>query len=81
MCRQAVIFREALPFIARRVDDLIRLKSRLNVIEWTSNYGDELAAWEQILNQWNPQEQVLDAKVLAKNDVYALPLTMRGSNE
>jgi len=78
MCSQAVIFKEALPYIARRISDLTGLQTRINSIEWSRNYGEEASAWDQILNRWDPKSDVDDAKLRGASEEYALPLTMRG---
>jgi len=78
MCNQAVVFKESLPYIARRISDLIALQARINSIDWSRNYGEETSAWEQILNRWDPKSDVDDAKLCAESADYALPLTMRG---
>ena len=78
MCNQAVIFKESLPYIARRISDLIGLQTRINSIEWSRNYGEEASAWGQILNRWAPKSDVDDAKLCGMSEEYALPLTMRG---
>lgn len=78
MCNQAVIFKEALPYIARRISDLNSLRIRITSIEWASNYGDEASAWEAIFARWIPTAEVEEAKILSVNPEFALPLTLRG---
>lgn len=78
MCKQAVLFKESLPYVARRVFDLDGLKKRINSFEWSNNYGAESAAWEQILDNWHPNSDVDEAKRNAMDPQYSLPLTMRG---
>ncbi|WP_157201881.1 hypothetical protein [Massilia sp. Root335] len=80
LCRQAVIFKEALPYIARRITDIESLKGRLATIEWASNYADELEGWEDILDRWEPIADVETAKELSVRPEFALPLTMRGAS-
>jgi hypothetical protein len=79
MCSQAVIFKESLPYIVRRISDLTGLKTKINSVEWSGNYGEETSAWEQILNRWTPNSDVDDAKICAASTKYVLPLTMRGA--
>jgi len=79
MCKQAVIFKESLPYVVRRISDLTALKTRINSIEWSSNYGEEATAWEQILELWDPSSDVEEAKSCAESPRYSLPLTMRGA--
>lgn len=78
MCSQGVIFREALPYIARRLDDLDNLKAVIGAMDWAANFGEEYDAWSHILKVWKPQTHVAEAMLLAKDDRYALPLAMRG---
>jgi hypothetical protein len=78
-CCQAVIFKESLPYIVRRISDLTGLKTKINSVEWSGNYGEETSAWEQILNRWTPNSDVDEAKICAVNPKYVLPLTMRGA--
>lgn len=78
MCKQAVIFRESLPYVVRRVSDLENLKVQITTIEWSANYAEESAAWESILEQWRPEKDVHEAKAFSSREEYALPLTMRG---
>lgn len=79
MCSQAVIFRDSLPYIVRRISDLTGLKTKINSVDWSANYGEETTAWEQILNRWIPSTDVDEAKICAVRPEYALPLTMRGA--
>lgn len=79
LCKQAVIFKESLPYIARRISDLESLKGRLSTMEWANNYGDELDGWESILERWEPVDDVEHAKALSIGSEFALPLTMRGA--
>lgn len=79
MCEQAVIFKESLPYVARRISDLEGLKSRITAPEWAANYADEIEAWESILTRWNPPSDVFDAVANSKLPQYSLPLTMRGA--
>lgn len=79
LCKQAVIFKESLPYIARRISDLESLKGRLAIMEWANNYGDELDGWESILERWEPAEDIEHAKALSIRSEFALPLTMRGA--
>jgi hypothetical protein len=79
MCSQAVIFKESLPYIVRRISDLTGLKTKINSVEWSGNYGEETSAWEQILNRWTPNSDVDEAKICAVSPKYVLPLTMRGA--
>lgn len=80
LCKQAVIFKESLPYIARRITDIESLKGRLAAMEWASNYADELEAWEGILGRWEPADDVEKAKELSLRSEFALPLTMRGAS-
>lgn len=78
LCDQGVIFREALPYVLRRVKDLEALRLRMPAPAWNSNYGDELEAWEGILNAWRPQADITEARALVETGAVVLPLTMRG---
>lgn len=78
LCDKALIFREALPFIARRIQDIQEMRQRLPAQEWATNYEDEVNAWEQIVADWRPIEDVVSAKSKCGADAYVLPLTMRG---
>ncbi len=79
LCDKAVIFEEALPFIARRVMDLERLKLQLTIGDWTRNYGQEAQAWQAILDDWNDSETVQHAQRQCLKSEFSLPLTMRGA--
>lgn len=78
MCRQAVIFPEALPYIAKRIIDVEEMQNTLTAIEWSVNFGDEHDAWCRILASWNNREQVEIAWRAAKNGEILLPKIMRG---
>jgi hypothetical protein len=80
LCEQGVIFKEALPYVARRIKDLEALRLQVPAPEWLANYGDEMEAWEAVLNDWQPREDVAEARALAENGSVALPLTMRGAD-
>jgi hypothetical protein len=79
LCKQAVIFAEALPYIARRVHDLEQLRREINQFEWVSSYGEECDAWNEVLNDWNNREQVEAACQAAANGVVVLPIQMMGA--
>jgi hypothetical protein len=78
-CRQAVIFPEALPYIARRQLDLEQLRKELNTFEWMSDYGEEWDAWDGVLNDWSDREQVDAARRAAILGEVILPLRLRGA--
>ncbi|SFB20390.1 hypothetical protein SAMN04488072_109157 [Lentibacillus halodurans] len=78
LCRQAIVFPEALPYIARRILDLDKLKKSHSSSEWVLKYGDEYDAWNQILEYWNNKEQVKNAWELARMGFVVLPQIMRG---
>ncbi|MEH7996779.1 hypothetical protein V3413_30835 [Pseudomonas aeruginosa] len=78
LCSQCVIFKEALPFIARRISDLEDLKGRLNLIEWEKSYRAEYEGWKGVINSWGNYTEVAEALEQSKSHIYALPLTMIG---
>ena len=78
LCKQAIVFPEALPYIARRILDLDKLKKSHSSSEWVLNYGDEYDAWNQILEYWNNKGQVKNAWELARMGFVVLPQIMRG---
>lgn len=78
LCKQAIVFPEALPYIARRILDLDKLKKSNSSSDWVLQYGDEYDAWNQILEYWNNEEQVKDAWELARMGFVVLPQIMRG---
>lgn len=78
LCNQAIVFPEALPFIARRILDLDKLKKSLSSSDWVIKYSDEYDAWNQILEYWNNGDQVKDAWELARMGFVVLPQIMRG---
>jgi len=78
LCKQAVVFSEALPYIARRLIDLEKMQFSLSSTDWILQYGDEYDAWMQILNSWNNGEQVEDAWEQARIGKVFLPQSMRG---
>lgn len=78
LCDKAIIFKEALPYIARRTKDLKKLRINMNPMDWSMNYGEELEAWDAILDNWNPPEEVIEAFSLSLSEVYTLPITLRG---
>lgn len=77
-CRQAVIFREALPFIACRLLDLEKSRPKTNQFEWLSNFGEESDQWQGVLSDWSDQGAVEKAREAAQRGDVALPLRMRG---
>lgn len=79
LCDKSLIFKEALPYIARRVSDIQQLRFRIPAEEWAANYSEEGAAWQQILDDWTPTEEVNLAKVASSSRDFCLPLTMRGA--
>lgn len=78
-CKQAVIFREALPWIARRLMDLDLLRAETNQFEWLSSYGEEWDQWNGVLSDWSDQSAVEAAREAAKRGDVVLPLRMRGA--
>jgi hypothetical protein len=78
-CRQAVIFPEALPYIARHILNLESTRIESNQFEWLSNYGEEWDAWNGILSDWSNQEQVEAARQTAVRGEVLLPTLMRGA--
>lgn len=78
MCRQAVIFSDALPYIAKRIIDLEDFQNKLTATEWIVNFGDEYDAWSGILNNWNNNVQVENAWKTAKSGKIFLPKIMKG---
>lgn len=78
LCKQAVVFLEALPYIARRIIDLEKIQLRLSSTDWILKYGDEYDAWIEILNSWNNREQVEDAWEQARIGKVLLPQSMKG---
>lgn len=79
MCDKALIFKEMLPFVARRISDLNALRTLAQSLEWTVNYAEEIAGWEWILETWNNRLEVTQALEMCHSDEYVLPLMMRGS--
>ena len=80
MCRQAVVFPEALPYIAKRIIDVEELQSTMTAIEWVTNFGDEREAWRNILLNWNNEQQVEIAWKAAESGQILLPKVMRGGS-
>lgn len=78
ICKQAIVFPEALPYIARRILDLDKLKKLYSSSDWLLKYGDEYDAWNQILENWNNYNQVKNAWELARMGFVVLPQIMRG---
>lgn len=78
LCKQAIVFPETLPYIARRILDLDKLKKSLSSSDWVLQYGDEYDAWNQILEYWNNKDQVKNAWELARMGFVVLPQIMRG---
>jgi len=78
MCDKAIIFRGSLPWVVRRVADLEALRLRIPAPDWTLNYAEELSGWEWILSNWSNPAEISEARHLAANDRYRLPLTMMG---
>lgn len=81
LCSKCVVFKEALPYIARRVCDLESLKSAVNTLEWENNFGDEFLALNKILDDWGDKSAVAHAYTLQSENTYALPITMIGPTE
>jgi hypothetical protein len=73
-----LIFKEALPYIARRIQDIEELRHRMPAQEWAANYDDEANAWKQIMSDWRPVDDVISAKSKCGENAYVLPLSMRG---
>lgn len=78
-CSQAVVFPEALPYIARRIMDLDDLRTRFNLIEWGAAFGNERNAWQEIMDRWSNRTQVAEAWQRAESGEIVLPLLMKGA--
>lgn len=78
MCDKAIIFKESLPWVVRRIADLEALRLRIPAHDWTLNYAEELSGWEWILSNWSNPAEIAEARGLATSDQYRLPLTMMG---
>lgn len=78
LCKQAIVFPETLPYVARRILDLDKLKKSLSSSDWVLQYGDEYDAWNQILEYWNNEKQVKEAWDMARMGFVVLPQIMRG---
>ncbi|REG45490.1 hypothetical protein B0G80_9087 [Paraburkholderia sp. BL6669N2] len=79
MCDKAIIFKEALPWVARRIHDLDDLRLIIPTPEWAINYEDERAGWQWVLDNWSNRKEVSESEVLARTDAYILPRIMRGA--
>lgn len=80
LCRQALIFKEALPYILRRIKDLDQLRmDRIRPVEWSREYGAEHQAWTEIISRWNNKDDVAAASEQVESGQVVLPLTMRGA--
>ena len=73
-----MIFKEALPFIARRISDLDGLRERLNPLEWEKSYRAEYLGWKGVIDGWGDPIELAEAIDQSKHHCYALPLTMIG---
>jgi hypothetical protein len=78
LCGQAVVFPEALPYIAKRIMDVEAAQSTMTAIEWVANFGDERDAWRLILDEWNNDAQVACAWEAARSGEISLPKVMKG---
>ncbi|HHK0531358.1 TPA: hypothetical protein ACQQJD_004905 [Pseudomonas aeruginosa] len=79
LCTRCVLFREALPYIFRRIFDLDNLRERINLLQWNLNYQDEYTALIEILSKWSNSEDIDHAQKVYLESEYYLPLTMRGA--
>jgi hypothetical protein len=79
MCDRALIFKEALPWVARRIRDLDDLRLVIPAPEWAINYEDERAGWQWVLDNWSNRAEVAEGVALASTDTYILPRIMRGA--
>ncbi|RQM59711.1 MULTISPECIES: hypothetical protein [Burkholderia] len=79
MCDRALIFKEALPWVARRICDLDDLRLIIPAPEWANNYEDERAGWQWVLDNWSDRAEVAEGVALARTDAYILPRIMRGA--
>ncbi len=80
LCRNSIVFSEALPFIYRRIRDLDLLRAELNLHDWFANYSQEYDAWLAILDDWSDKEQLQEAEKHSFLQKYVLPFNMRGTN-
>jgi hypothetical protein len=78
LCEQAIVFPEALPYIARRIVDLEKEQSRLMSADWVFHYGEEYEAWKSILDSWSDKNAVESATIAATTGAVVLPHVMRG---
>jgi len=84
LCKQAIIFADSLPYIARRILDIESFTgpTGLNSVDWAAAYGNEVAAWREILARWEQKgpvykEQVDEAWRTAYAGDVVLPTLMR----
>ncbi len=84
LCKQAVIFADSLPYIARRILDIESFSgpTGLTNVDWAGAYEDEIAAWREILARWEKKgplckEQVDAAWRAARAGDVVLPTLMR----
>jgi len=84
LCTQAVIFADSLPYIARRILAIESFAGPMGLtsVDWASAYGDEVAAWREILARWEIKgplykEQVDEAWRAARAGDVVLPTLMR----
>jgi len=78
LCERAVVFPEALPYIARRIRDLEKEQARMMTADWIAHYGEENEAWESILDSWSDRGAVEAAIAAAESGSVVLPHLMRG---
>jgi hypothetical protein len=78
LCEQAIVFPEALPYIARRIHDLEKEQARMMTADWIAHYGEEYEAWESILSSWSDRGAVDAAIAAADSGAVVLPHVMRG---
>lgn len=81
-CKQAVVFRDNLPYIARRILDIEEMHgpSGLNPGEWAPAFIEEYQAWQEILDLWESVEEdvVEDAWRQARAGTIVLPRLLQG---
>ncbi len=78
LCKQSVIFPEALPYVARRIIHLDELQKVLTGSEWMAEYSEEYDSWMDILESWNNKAQVESAWDMARAGLVLLPKMMKG---
>lgn len=77
-CKQVIIFKEALPYVIRRIEDLESLKSEIPLQDWALSFSDEYAGWVEVIENWGNESDIRQARETVTTKYIRLPILLNG---